>query len=170
MGAEEHRAKAPKKFKFAVVTVSDTASAGKKEDLSGRYIIEELEREGNENVYYRIVPDEKLAILRAVLEALEKAEVIITTGGTGITRRDITVDSLRLLFDRELVGFGEIFRLKSYEEVGTAAVLTGATAGIIRSGERAAVVFCLPGSLNAVKTGVEIIRKEAYHILKHAGE
>ncbi len=170
MGAEEHRAKAPKKFKFAVVTVSDTASAGKKEDLSGRYIIEELEREGNENVYYRIVPDEKLAILKAVLEALEKAEVIITTGGTGITRRDITVDSLRLLFDRELVGFGEIFRLKSYEEVGTAAVLTGATAGIIRSGERAAVVFCLPGSLNAVKTGVEIIRKEAYHILKHAGE
>ncbi|WP_461863065.1 MogA/MoaB family molybdenum cofactor biosynthesis protein [Thermococcus sp.] len=170
MGAEEHRAKAPKKFKFAVVTVSDTASAGKKEDLSGRYIIEELEREGNENVYYRIVPDEKLAILKAVLEALEKAEVIITTGGTGITRRDITVDTLRLLFDRELVGFGEIFRLKSYEEVGTAAVLTGATAGIIRSGERAAVIFCLPGSLNAVKTGVEIIRKEAYHILKHAGE
>ncbi len=170
MGAEEHRAKAPKKFKFAVVTVSDTASAGKKEDLSGRYIIEELEREGNENVYYRIVPDEKLAILKAVLEGLEKAEVVITTGGTGITMRDITVDTLRLLFDRELVGFGEIFRLKSYEEVGTAAVLTGATAGIIRSGERAAVVFCLPGSLNAVKTGVEIIRKEAYHILKHAGE
>ncbi|HIP88967.1 MAG TPA: molybdenum cofactor biosynthesis protein, partial [Thermococcus paralvinellae] len=65
MSHEEHRAKAPKKFKFAVITVSDTASAGKKEDLSGYYIIEELKKAGNENTYYKIVPDEKLAILRA---------------------------------------------------------------------------------------------------------
>ena len=169
MSHEEHRAKAPKKFKFAVITVSDTASAGKKEDLSGYYIIEELKKAGNENTYYKIVPDEKLAILRALLEALEKAEVVITTGGTGITGRDVTIEAIRPLFDKELVGFGEIFRLKSFEEVGTAAVLTRATAGIIRDKE-SKVVFCLPGSLNAVKTGVEIIKKEAYHILKHARE
>lgn len=169
MGVEEHRAKAPKSFKFAVITVSDTASLGKKEDLSGYYIIEELKNAGNENVYYKIVPDEKLAILKALLEALEKAEVVITTGGTGITRRDITIETTRLLFDKELIGFGEIFRLKSFEEVGTAAVLTRATAGIIRDKE-SKVVFCLPGSLNAVKVGVEIIKKEAYHILKHARE
>lgn len=169
MGVEEHRAKAPKSFKFAVITVSDTASLGKKEDLSGYYIIEELKNAGNENVYYKIVPDEKLAILKALLEALEKAEVVITTGGTGITRRDITIETARLLFDKELIGFGEIFRLKSFEEVGTAAVLTRATAGIIRDKE-SKVVFCLPGSLNAVKVGVEIIKKEAYHILKHARE
>jgi molybdenum cofactor biosynthesis protein B len=169
MGVEEHRAKAPKSFKFAVITVSDTASLGKKEDLSGYYIIEELKNAGNENVYYKIVPDEKLAILKALLEALEKAEVVITTGGTGITRRDITIEIARLLFDKELIGFGEIFRLKSFKEVGTAAVLTRATAGIIRDKE-SKVVFCLPGSLNAVKVGVEIIKKEAYHILKHARE
>jgi len=169
MGVEEHRAKAPKSFKFAVITVSDTASLGKKEDLGGYYIIEELKNAGNENVYYKIVPDEKLAILKALLEALEKAEVVITTGGTGITRRDITIETARLLFDKELIGFGEIFRLKSFEEVGTAAVLTRATAGIIRDKE-SKVVFCLPGSLNAVKVGVEIIKKEAYHILKHARE
>ncbi|MCA6214509.1 molybdenum cofactor biosynthesis protein [Thermococcus sp. 101 C5] len=169
MGVEEHKAKAPKKFKFAVITVSDTASRGKREDLSGYYIIEELKKEGNENVYYAVVPDEKLKIIKAVIEALEKADVVITTGGTGITRRDVTIEALRPLFDKELVGFGEIFRLKSYEEVGTAAVLSRATAGIIRDKE-SKVVFCLPGSLNAVKTALEIIKKEAYHILKHARE
>ena len=115
MSHEEHKAKAPKKFKFAVITVSDTASRGKREDLSGYYIIEELKKEGNENVYYAVVPDEKLKIIKAVIEALEKADVVITTGGTGITRRDVTIEALRPLFDKELVGFGEIFRLKSYE-------------------------------------------------------
>ncbi|HIH72969.1 MAG TPA: molybdenum cofactor biosynthesis protein MoaB, partial [Thermococcaceae archaeon] len=153
MSHEEHKAKAPKKFKFAVITVSDTASRGKREDLSGYYIIEELKKEGNENVYYAVVPDEKLKIIKAVIEALEKADVVITTGGTGITRRDVTIEALRPLFDKELVGFGEIFRLKSYEEVGTAAVLSRATAGIIRDKE-SKVVFCLPGSLNAVKTAL----------------
>ncbi|AIF69711.1 molybdopterin adenylyltransferase [Palaeococcus pacificus DY20341] len=169
MGVKEHKAKAPKTFKFAVITVSDKGSQGKREDLSGYYIIEELKKAGNENVYYKIVPDEKLSILKALLEALEKADVVITTGGTGITRRDVTIETIRPLFDKELVGFGEIFRLKSYEEVGTAAVLSRATAGIIRDKE-SKVVFCLPGSLNAVKTAMEIIKHEAYHILKHARE
>jgi len=169
MSHEEHKAKALKKFKFAVITVSDTASLGEREDLSGYYIIEELKKEGNKNVYYAVIPDEKLKIIKAVIEALEKADVVITTGGTGITRKDVTIEALSPLFDKELVGFGEIFRLKSYEEVGTAAVLSRATAGIIRDKE-SKVVFCLPGSLNAVKTALEIIKKEAYHILKHARE
>ncbi|NJE84393.1 MogA/MoaB family molybdenum cofactor biosynthesis protein [Thermococcus sp. CX2] len=171
MGTEEHRKKAPKRFKFAVITVSDTASRGEKEDASGKFLVETLTEAGNENVHYTIVPDEKLAIIKAVIESVEKgADVVVTTGGTGITSRDVTIESLRPLFDKELAGFGEIFRLKSFEEVGTAAVLTRATAGIIRSGEKATVVFCLPGSINAVKTGVEIIKREAYHVLKHARE
>jgi len=166
VGVEEHKSRAPKSFKFGVITVSDKGAQGKREDLSGYYIIEELKKEGNENAYYKIVPDEKLAILKAVLEALEKCDVIITTGGTGITSRDVTIESLKPLFDKELVGFGEIFRLRSFEEIGSAAVLSRATAGIIRS----RVLFCIPGSLNAVKTALEIIKKEAYHILKHARE
>ncbi|WP_461866189.1 MogA/MoaB family molybdenum cofactor biosynthesis protein [Thermococcus sp.] len=171
MSHEEHRAKAPKKFKFAVITVSDTASAGKKEDLSGRFLVEALSEAENEEVHYTVVPDEKLAVIRAVIESIDRgADVVVTTGGTGITSRDITIESLRPLFDKELTGFGEVFRLKSYEEIGTAVVLTRATAGVIRSGGRAVVVFCLPGSLNAVRTGVEIIKNEAYHILKHARE
>ncbi|WP_297067925.1 molybdenum cofactor biosynthesis protein B [Thermococcus sp.] len=171
MGVEEHRKTAPKRFKFAVITVSDTASRGEREDASGRFLLKAFEGEGNENVYYKAVPDEKLSIIGALVEAFERgAELIITTGGTGVTHRDVTIESLRPLFDKELEGFGEVFRLRSHDEIGTAVVLTRATAGIIRSGGRAVAVFCLPGSPNAVRTGFEILRREAYHVLKHAGE
>ncbi len=171
MGAEEHRKKAKRNFRFAVITVSDSASMGKREDESGRLIKERLESLGNRCVYTGIVPDDKMEILRGLVEAYEGgAEVLITTGGTGITRRDVTVETLRPIFDKEIAGFGDVFRLLSYEEVGTAAILTGATAGVIRSGERSIVVFCLPGSPNAVKTGLEIIERETAHVLKHAGE
>ncbi|NJE76000.1 molybdenum cofactor biosynthesis protein B [Thermococcus sp. ES12] len=171
MGTEEHKRKAPKKFRFAVITVSDTASRGEKEDKSGKFLVEELEKAGHERVLYRIVSDEKMAIIGAVVEAFEKgADVVVTSGGTGITSRDVTIESLRPLFDKELTGFGEIFRLLSYEDIGTAAVMTRATAGIIRSSGRAMAVFCLPGSLGAAKTGIKIILNEAGHVLKHGRE
>ena len=171
MGVEEHKKRAPKKFKFAVITVSDTASRGEKEDKSGNFLVDELEKAGNEGVLYRIVPDEKMAIIGAVVEAFDKgADVVVTSGGTGIASRDVTIESLRPLFDKELTGFGEIFRLMSYEEIGTAAVMTRATAGIIRSSGRAMAVFCLPGSLGAAKTGIKIILSEAGHVLKHGRE
>ncbi len=171
MGVEEHKKSAPKKFNFAVITVSDTASRGEKEDQSGRFLVEELKKNGHECVLYKVVPDEKMAIIGAVVDAFESgADVVITSGGTGIASRDITIESLRPLFDKELTGFGEIFRLVSYEEIGTAAVMTRATAGIIRSSGRVMAVFCLPGSLGAAKTGVKIILKEAGHVLKHGRE
>ncbi|AEK72199.1 molybdenum cofactor biosynthesis protein B [Thermococcus sp. 4557] len=171
MGAEEHKRKAPKKFKFAVITVSDTASRGEKEDKSGKFLVEELEKAGHEKVYYAVVPDEKMAIIGAVVEAFRAgAEVLVTSGGTGITSRDVTIESIRPLLDKELTGFGEVFRLLSYEEIGTAAVMTRATAGIIRSSGRTMAVFCLPGSLGAARTGIKIILKEAGHVLKHGRE
>jgi len=171
MGAEEHKRKAPKKFRFAVITVSDTASRGEKEDKSGKFLIEELKKAGHEMVYYKIVPDEKMAIIGAVVEAFRAgAEVLMTSGGTGIASRDVTIESVRPLFDKELTGFGEIFRLLSYEEIGTSAIMTRATAGIIKSSGRTMAVFCLPGSLGAAKTGVKIILNEAGHVLKHGRE
>jgi len=171
MGTEEHRRKAKRVFRFAVVTVSDSASRGEREDESGDVIEERLKSLGNTCVYRSVVPDDKLKILKALAEAFEAgAEIVVTTGGTGITSRDVTVEAVRPLFDKELAGFGDVFRLMSYEEVGSAAILTGATAGVIRSGGRAMVVFCLPGSPNAVRTGLRIIEKEAGHVLKHAGE
>ncbi|QDA31532.1 MogA/MoaB family molybdenum cofactor biosynthesis protein [Thermococcus indicus] len=171
MGAEEHKRKAPRKFKFAVITVSDTASRGEKEDKSGKFLVEELEKAGHERVLYKIVPDEKMEIIGAVIDAFRAgAEVLVTSGGTGIASRDVTIESVRPLLDKELTGFGEIFRLLSYEEIGTAAVMTRATAGIIRSQGRAMAIFCLPGSLGAAKTGIRIILSEAGHVLKHGRE
>ncbi|AEH25555.1 MogA/MoaB family molybdenum cofactor biosynthesis protein [Pyrococcus yayanosii] len=168
MGVEEHRKEAPKSFRFGVVTISDKASRGERTDEAGQLIIETLKGLG-EHVYYKVVPDDKIEILAAVFEAIKAgADVVITTGGTGITSRDVTVESLRPLFDKEL-SFGEVFRLKSYEEVGTAAVLTRATAGIIR-GSRSVLIVVLPGSMNAVRTGLEILKAEVFHILKHARE
>ncbi|WP_297500099.1 molybdenum cofactor biosynthesis protein B [Thermococcus sp.] len=171
MGVEEHKREAPRTFRFAVVTVSDTASRGEKEDRSGKFLLEELEKAGHERVLYRIVPDEKMEIIGAIVEAFRAgADVVVTSGGTGIASRDVTVESLRPLFDKELTGFGEVFRLLSYEEIGTSAIMTRATAGIIRSSGRAMALFCLPGSLGAARTGVKIILKEAGHVLKHGRE
>ncbi len=171
MGAEEHRKKAKRSFRFAVITVSDSVSEGSRRDESGGIIEERLKSLGNTCVHRAIVPDNKLSLLKALVEAFEAgAEIVVTTGGTGITSRDVTVEAIRPLFDKELAGFGDVFRTMSYDEVGTAAILTGATAGVIRSGDRALVVFCLPGSPNAVRTGLRIIEREASHVLKHAGE
>ncbi|WP_457741585.1 MogA/MoaB family molybdenum cofactor biosynthesis protein [Thermococcus sp.] len=171
MGAEEHKREAPKKFRFAVITVSDTASKGEKEDKSGKFLLENLEKAGHERVLYKVVPDEKMAIVGAIVEAFEKgADVVVTSGGTGIASRDVTIESIRPLLDKELTGFGEIFRLLSYEEIGTSAIMTRATAGIIRSHGRAMAVFCLPGSLGAAKMGIKVILREAGHVLKHGRE
>ncbi|ASJ02796.1 molybdenum cofactor biosynthesis protein [Thermococcus profundus] len=170
MGTEEHKKKAPKSFKFAVITVSDTASRGEKEDKSGKFLVEELEKAGNERVLYKIVPDEKMEIIGAIVDAFRAgADVVVTSGGTGIARRDVTIESLRPLFDKEL-SFGDIFRLVSYEEIGSAALMTRATGGVIRSSGRAMAVFCLPGSLGAAKTGIKLILAEAGHVLKHGRE
>jgi molybdenum cofactor biosynthesis protein B len=170
MGVKDHKEKAPKKFKFAVVTVSDTASRGEKEDKSGKFLVEELKKAGHEKVLYRIVPDEKMEIVGAVVDAFRAgAEVLVTSGGTGITSRDVTIESIAPLFDKEF-SFGDIFRLVSYEEIGTAAMITRATGGIIRSSGRVMAVFCLPGSLGAAKTGIKLILAEAGHILKHGRE
>lgn len=170
MGVKDHKEKAPRKFKFAVITVSDTASRGEKEDKSGKFLVEELEKAGHERVLYKVVPDEKMEIIGAVVEAFRAgADVVVTSGGTGIASRDVTIESLKPLFDKEL-SFGDIFRLVSYEEIGSAAIMTRATGGIIRSSGRAMAVFCLPGSLGAAKTGVKLILAEAGHVLEHGRE
>ena len=112
-----------------------------------------------------------MEIVGAVVNAFRAgADVLVTSGGTGIAPRDITIESIRPFFDKELTGFGEIFRFLSYDEIGTAAVMSRATGGVIKSSGRAMAVFCLPGSLGAAKMGIKIILNEAGHVLKHAGE
>ncbi len=160
-----HKADAPRSYSFFVITVSDSCSAGENEDRSGPLIISALE-DGNTFVGCTTVPDDKSEIEQAVLSALYAADCVITTGGTGITKRDVTIEAIRPLLDKEIPGFGELFRRISYDEIGGAAIISGAMAGIIDK----RVVFCLPGSVNAVRTGVDIIRSECYHLIKHARE
>ncbi len=162
MGVEEHREKAEKyrNLKFSVITVSDTK--GPDEDESGKIIIKELTSRGHTLVKYTICKDNVEEIRKALEEALRDSEFVVINGGTGISRRDVTVEAVRPLLEREIPGFGELFRWLSYEEIGPDAILSRAFAGIIRGRP----VFCLPGSKNAVSLAVrEIISKVISHVI-----
>lgn len=171
MSPAEHRKNAPEDLHVGVLTVSDTRAAawkeGRDEDKSGRIIQDKLDEAGFTSER-TIVPDEEEEISESVEGFISDSEVdvIVTTGGTGITFRDITVDVIRPLFEIELPGFGESLRRLGYEKVGGPGILTRATAGLI---ERKPV-FCLPGAPNAVDVGMDLILPDLAHIVKHARE
>jgi len=131
------------------------------DDESGKEIFKAF---GEKVVHYCLVPDNVFEIRHAVFDALKKADVCIITGGTGLNPKDLTIEALEGLFEKKIDGFGEIFRMQSFKEVGYSAILSRATAGIV-SGK---VVFCLPGSKKAVLLGLEIIKASLKHILSHA--
>ena len=165
---EEHRRKSPLNVKVGVITLSDSKYKdylqSKPTDVSGRIITESLE-DKHELVSYSVIPDDPKLLLREVEDLIgnKKADVIITTGGTGIGERDITIETLKPLFDKELNGFGEIFRYETYKELGTGAILSRATAGVYKM----TLIISMPGSPNAVKLGVKIISPELGHLVKH---
>ncbi len=132
------------------------------EDLSGKVILEKIKGAGYA-ARYSLLPDG--FVLR---EAVEKstADAIIICGGTGLTHLDLTLEAIEPLFEKTLPGFGEIFRCKSLEEVGTRAMLTRAAAGVYQSKP----VFCLPGSPGAARLGLDLILKEIEHIIGHIRE
>ncbi len=131
------------------------------EDESGKLIAETF---GEKVVAYILVPDNIEDIRSAVFEVLTTADVCIVTGGTGVAPGDVTIEAVEPLFTKKLEGFGEVFRRLSYDEIGIAAILSRATAGLISD----KVVFCLPGSTKAVKLGLEIIKPLLRHLLSHA--
>ena len=137
------------------------------EDISGRIIIDLFENAGHKLNSYTLISDEGRVITRSVKEQVNAANVIITTGGTGLAPRDVTIEAVQPLFQKELPGFGELFRLISYEQIGSSAMLTRASSGIIDN----TVIFCLPGSPNAVKLAIEaLILPELQHVLLHVSE
>ncbi len=148
-------------YEFAVLTIS--SSRDEKEDESGNLIKETIKDNEYSISDYSIVDDDKKEISKKILELLKlNIDTIITTGGTGLTSDDVSIEAINPLFDKEIPGFGEYFRTLSLKEVGTSAILTRATAGIIEN----TVVFVLPGSKNAAKLGTEkIIIPEIDHIL-----
>lgn len=146
----------------AVLTVSDTRT--EESDLGGRGIVAALEAAGHRVVARAIVRDEPTAIESRLREWLRagRAEVVITTGGTGIALRDTTVEVVERLLDKRLDGFGELFRMLSYREVGAAAMLSRAVAGL--AGRVA--LFALPGSPDAVRLAMaELVLPELPHLL-----
>ena len=147
----------------AVVTISSSRQPDT--DTSGRAIIDLLAGAGIEVTHYSIIPDDLDRIRSEVYVALSRANCIIFTGGTGLTRDDRTIEAVAPLLEKEIAGFGELFRLKSYEEIGPAAILSGAIAGVIDG----RAVFCIPGSTKAVMLAArDIIIPEIRHILTHA--
>jgi molybdopterin adenylyltransferase len=174
--SEIHKKDATKSFSFALITIStsryekygNSALAEEADDLSGKVIEDLLKASSHKVLFYRLVPDKKDLIVAAVLAALaSSADIIITSGGTGLAPKDLTIESITPLFEKEIPGFGELFRYKSLEEIGTSVILTRAVAGVIKS----KAIFCLPGSPNAVKLAVsEIIIPETGHIVRHVKE
>ncbi|MFB6168221.1 MAG: molybdenum cofactor biosynthesis protein B [Haloferacaceae archaeon] len=144
----------------AVLTVSSSRSLD--DDPAGDALASAVEAEGHETVERGVVRDDRAAVEGRVLDlvATPSVDAVVTTGGTGVTPDDVTVEAVSPLFDKALPGFGELFRRRSYDEVGTRVVGTRATAGI-RDG---VPVFCLPGSENAARLGAELVVAEAPHL------
>jgi molybdenum cofactor biosynthesis protein B len=161
----EHRKASPKSLVFAVVTVSDSRTL--ETDESGR-IAEDVLKNGGHDVYRRlIVPNEESGIGRILEELLNSSEidVILTIGGTGLSRRDITVETASKMVEKKIEGFGELFRFLSYSEIGTAAMLTRAFAGVAKG----KILACLPGSKNAVELAIrKLILPEIGHMIRES--
>ncbi|UTT42775.1 MogA/MoaB family molybdenum cofactor biosynthesis protein [Exiguobacterium aurantiacum] len=165
MQAHNHVHENTKRVRAAILTISDTRTLDK--DVSGEHICTLLKEEAHTVTYREITKDEPLEIEAAVRRMVaEKMDVILTTGGTGITKRDVTIETIRPLLDREMVGFGELFRYVSFtEDIGPAAMLSRALAG--RIGDT--IIFSMPGSRGAVDLAMtRLILPELSHIVWEA--
>jgi len=134
---------------IAVLTVSDTRT--EETDKSGKTLVQRLSGAGHRLAEKLIVPDDVYKIRAVVARwiAQDEVQVVITTGGTGITGRDTTPEAVKPLLDKEIDGFGEMFRYLSYEEIKTSTLQSRAVAGVAN----ATFIFCLPGSTGACQTG-----------------
>lgn len=157
---EEHKASAPASVKCGVITVSDSRT--QETDESGRLLKDLLAQAGHAVLYYAVVKDDGKAIADAVEQASWTCEAILTNGGTGLGRRDVTIPTLAPLLERSLPGFGELFRVLSYQTLGSPAMLTGALAGVYHG----RLLFCLPGSPDACRLALEsLILPELGHAI-----
>ena len=161
----EHKELSPKAITCAVLIISDSRT--EKTDESGKYLVEKMESNGHAVVDYALLKNDADAIKNKVKEYLarEELQVIITSGGTGVSMRDVTVETVTPMLDKMLDGFGELFRTLSYMEIGTASIMSRAIAGV--TGGK--IIISIPGSLAAVKLAVEkIILSEIGHMVREA--
>ena len=164
MSTRQHKAQGPKTASVAILSVSSSRSLGT--DKSGIWMRKQSAKEGHEVVAHQMVTDDADAIRMMVTKTLEAyaPQILLVTGGTGITAKDVTIEAVRPLFVKEMTSFGPIFAQLSFDEIDSAAILSRATAGIIQS----SAVFCLPGSLKACKLACNnLIFPEIGHIVGH---
>ena len=158
-GHRKHHGHAIERVRVALVTCSDSRTPDT--DTSAQILRAGIEEAGHEVTSYQIVADEPESIVEAIREASRSSQAIITTGGTGVTARDWTYEAISDLFTKPLPGFGELFRMLSWEQVGAAAFLSRATAGLIDE----TVVFVLPGAPGAAQLAWDrLIRQELGHV------
>ncbi len=163
MSHQEHKRASPTNIRCYVLTVSDTRTA--ESDTGGRLLRELLTGDGHEVVGHAIVPDEAETLRNAISTQLdnEQLQAVITTGGTGISRRDGTYEVVSDLLDKRIDGFGELFRALSFEEIGPSAMLSRACAGTARS----KILISIPGSQNAVRLGMtRLVLPELGHLVR----
>ncbi|MBM7692889.1 molybdenum cofactor biosynthesis protein B [Peribacillus deserti] len=159
-----HKKEAPQSVSCKVITVSDTRT--KENDKSGQTMIELLTSSGHKADQYEIVTDEKDQIHDAIVRGLEMESIdaILINGGTGMAKRDVTIETVEEMVEKEMPGFGEIFRMLSYQEdIGSSAILSRAAAGIAHN----KVIFAAPGSTGAVRLAMnKLILPELGHIIR----
>ncbi|MGD8188678.1 MogA/MoaB family molybdenum cofactor biosynthesis protein [Brevibacillus ginsengisoli] len=164
MSTQEHKAEAPRAVGLMVITVSDTRN--EETDKSGQLMKSLLTEAGHEVALYRIVKDEPSEICAAIEEgvATTGVDVILINGGTGIAKRDTTYEAVSGLLEKEMPGFGEIFRFLSYtEDIGSAAILSRAIAGTYKD----KAIFSTPGSTGAVRLAMtKLILPEIGHVVR----
>lgn len=164
MSVKEHKNEPPKQINCKVITVSDTRTT--ETDKSGQLMMSLLKEHGYTVIDYEIVKDEEAFIREAIITGSERSDVdaVLTNGGTGIAKRDVTIETVAKLLDKEIVGFGELFRMLSYtEDIGSAAILSRAIAGVSND----TAIFSTPGSTGAVKLAMsKLILPELGHVVK----
>ncbi|MFQ6106968.1 MAG: molybdenum cofactor biosynthesis protein B [Thermoplasmata archaeon] len=160
MGLEEHRKRGPKSVKCAIIVTSDAREP--QTDKSGSLIGALIKDAGHEITGYRIVRNNAKDLAEALEDLMAGSQAVIVSGGTGVSKKDLTVDTIEPLLQKKLSGFGELFRHLSYSEIGSAALLSRAVAGTLGS----KVVFCLPGSEGGVMLAMKnLILPELSHII-----
>lgn len=164
MSTKAHKSKAPKNLKIGIISVSTTRTL--EDDKSGLWIAKRARKEGHTVVSHVVAPDQTYAITAALRDGMEKdaPHAVLVTGGTGIAEKDVTIEAIKPLLDKELTAFAALFAQLSFEEIDSAALLSRSVAGIV--GKTA--VFCMPGSLKACKLACKaLIFPELGHIAKH---
>jgi molybdenum cofactor biosynthesis protein B len=171
---KKHKAEAPARLRFGIFTCSTSRYLQSKkgeefEDVSGDLIEKLLKNAGHQVALRRLIPDDTVLISQSVKRALDSADLdaVVFCGGTGIAPSDVTIETISPHLEKTLPGFGEIFRRLSFDEIGSAAVLSRAVAGVARG----KALYCIPGSPDAVRLCMEkLILPETPHVVKHARE